>query len=108
MDSNGIYKFSNPSKTSQIRDSYERRLQSYGYGDVAILLAQNEETLGRWWAILNLHEWPHDLPNPEPPEYGSTKSRASTIVMWIMDRIGMDTCSHYAMVLDNERERPMG
>ena len=60
--------------------------------EISALLAQDANTLSRWWCELNRYEWPDGLPRPIPKEEREHSSmgsnRAWKIMCWISKRVG--------------------
>ena len=59
--------------------------------DRKVLATQSDSTLANWWSILNRHEWPDGLPNPETSK-ASVQGRRWEIMCLISDRIGLKEC----------------
>lgn len=60
--------------------------------DTNILIAQPSETLAEWWCILNRHDWPKEILDPEEVDHG-IDGRRWDLMRWITDSIGLRAIS---------------
>ena len=57
--------------------------------DIKVLEAQDNDTLARWWAVLNHWEWPEELPDPAESHHmpACGRDRRGQIMQWIHGRV---------------------
>ena len=61
--------------------------------DIFILEAQSNDTLAKWWCLLNAYEWPAEMPDEPTPELRrELNNRGSIIMEWIMCKIRFEAC----------------
>lgn len=65
---------------------------------LGVLQCQDQETLIRWFHVLNRFQWPNELPLPEEAKYISG-GRRGQILEWIKNRIG-----HRTILRDHNKE----